>query len=329
MQKLSEDLSEYLSEKLQIGSLVVRRGAEGTDDAFRTERRKDRSLLARQFPWAPPHRPSSAESVARGRDSRTVLIADDDAGTVETFSAALRLAGYSTVSESTGGAALVRLRTSAVDAAVVDLRLGDILGIDVLRSLRAEGQPVPFVLVSAFLDTPTTAEAMRLGAFDVLDKPLFVDHLCSVVARALTASESSLQAQERAARGLGTSSYERLARAILTARDARDDPRTRDWARLVGMSDTSLRGLCGRLGIQPHDARDLARMLRAVAMGRLQRCAPQIFLDTADDRTLRLLLARAGLDASVGVSPHDLLRNQKFVDDTHPMLKALRSLLAN
>ena len=94
------------------------------------------------------------------------------------------------------------------------------------------------------------------------------------------------------------------------------------------MSETSMRTLCGLLLIRPYDARDLARMLRAVERGQSQHCAPQVFLDIADGRTLKLLLARAGREASVGVSVHDLLRSQKFVDDTHPMLKALHSLLA-
>ena len=166
----------------------------------------------------------------------------------------------------------------------------------------------------------------------MLDKPLVVDHLCWVVARALASSESSSQTQEQAARGLGEShsSDERLARAILAVRDAPGDPRTlRDWARLVGMSYTSLRTLCRLLGIRPHNARDLARLLRAVEKGQLQHCAPQVFLDTADERTLRSLLARAGLDASAGTTVHDLLQSQTFVATTHPVLRALRALLSH
>jgi CheY-like chemotaxis protein/AraC-like DNA-binding protein len=260
-----------------------------------------------------------------------VLIVDDDQGTIDTFSAALQFAGYSTVSEVLGTKAFERLRTSAVDAAVVDLRLGDLSGLDILRSLRADGNRIPFVLISAFNETPSTVAAMQMGAFDVLDKPVAVDELCTVVTQALAEPSSPRKGLATVENAVAAhSSHERLARAILAVRHAPDDPKTlSDWARLVGMSYTSLRTLCRMLDIPPHDARDLARMLRAVEQSRLQHAAPQAFLDTADERTLDSLFARAGLDAAIGAAAHDLLRTQTFVAAEHPVLKALRALLSH
>ena len=196
---------------------------------------------------------------------------------------------------------------------------------------RFQSAPTPFVLISAFNETPSTVAAMQMGAFDVLDKPVMVDELCALLTQALAEASSPTQGPAAVENVVAAHSlHARLARAILAVRDAPDDPKTLgDWARLVGMSYTSLRALCRVLDIPPHNARDLARMLRAVELSRLQHAAPQAFLDTADERTLDSLFARAGLDAAIGAAAHDLLRTQTFVAAEHPVLKALRALLSH
>jgi len=53
-------------------------------------------------------------------------------------------------------------------------------------------------------------------------------------------------------------------------------------ATCAGVSYSSLRECCGLVGIRPHDARDLTRMLRAVIQSRRQGCAPDVLLDVSD-----------------------------------------------
>jgi hypothetical protein len=71
-------------------------------------------------------------------------------------------------------------------------------------------------------------------------------------------------------------------------------------------------------------------MLRALTLARRQRCAPIVFLDVRDQRTLRLLLARAGL-ASAGAalewSLDEFLTGQCFVDPGHAVVQVLRNSL--
>jgi hypothetical protein len=109
------------------------------------------------------------------------------------------------------------------------------------------------------------------------------------------------------------------------------DPKTlQEWAHLAGLSYTSLRELCRMLGIRAHDARDLARMLRVLMLARRQRCPATVFLDVRDQRTLRLLLARAGLESpevAMNRSLDEFLKGQRFVDARHPALRALRAAL--
>jgi DNA-binding response OmpR family regulator len=265
-----------------------------------------------------------------------VLVVDDDLGTRETFSAALHLAGYAVASAACGADALAVASSVVVDAAVLDLRLPDMSGLEVARRLRQSGHPCSFVLVSGFLTTQETVEAVRLGAAEVLDKPVATDTVCRVVARALTTaalSDSTRVGDVLGQRGpplMWRSSVERWAQAVLHACDAKGDPRTlQHWAHEAGLSYTSLRDLCDILAIKPHDARDFARVLRAVVQGQRQRCAPSFLLDVADSRTLRRLFQRAGVDPSLAAPwVEDFCDRQRFINPTHPGVRLVRLLLA-
>lgn len=125
---------------------------------------------------------------------------------------------------------------------------------------------------------------------------------------------------------------ERWAQLIVCVCRADQDPKTlQTWAHLAGLSYTSLRELCRMLGIRAHDARDLARMLRALILARHRRCTPAVFLDVRDQRTLRVIFVRAGVESisdAFECSLDEVLRRQTFVDAGHPALLALRATLS-
>jgi ActR/RegA family two-component response regulator len=242
----------------------------------------------------------------------------------------LRRVGFEVDSASTAGDAIAVAPTSGWDAAVVDQSLPDMAGTDLVRALRARGLTVPFIIVSATLTTRTTVAAMRLGASEVFDKPVVLDDLRAALLRAI---EQKVMARPGRPRANGShSTVERWASSVVKACHADDDPRTlQDWARVAGMSYTSLRELCRILGIRAHDARDLARMLRAVRCARLERCLPEAFLDVGDTRTVHVLYARAGLtamDRADSLSIEEFLARQRFVDIRHPAVQALRAKLS-
>ena len=114
---------------------------------------------------------------------QSVLIVDDDPATCVTFGEALRLAGLRVETAETGQAALKSLRRSTFDLLLLDLRLPDMSGLELIRTRR-----VPFMLISGFLTIAETVEAMRLGAREVLEKPVEVDVLCDRVVSFLAAS---------------------------------------------------------------------------------------------------------------------------------------------
>jgi hypothetical protein len=193
----------------------------------------------------------------------------------------------------------------------------------------------PFIIVSRVLSTADTVAAMRLGAHDVMDKPLRALDVCHAVYVAIMSLHQSRtrhvnDSHENGVDVKSGSLSKRWSKAVLMALEADSDPKTLcKWARAAGMNSTSLRELCRLLGIRARYARDFARMLRAVVRARSHQCAPECMLDVGDERTLRILFARAGLKrGSTSIVLNDLLHNQSFVDAEHPAFQTLCELLA-
>lgn len=268
----------------------------------------------------------------------TILTIDDDPGTRECILWALSLAGMDVTSAESAAAGLGAARLSRFDLMIVDQRLPDVAGTELIRSMQHEGLMSPFLLLSAFLTTAITVEAMKLGAIDVIEKPVDIDDLVPIVSRALddgqVGERRSVQARSTrethdslaGARGRPGSAAERWALHVFRACESPRDLKTlEDWAAYIGVSYSSLRESCHLLGVSAHDARDLMRVLRAVLKSRLHRCRPEVLLDISDGRTLQKLLRRAGFSAKAGdtVTPQQFLRDQLFVSREHAALRIL------
>lgn len=261
----------------------------------------------------------------------TVLVVDDDAGTREIAAfVARRLTA--TCHEADSFAAAVRFASRArVDHALLDLRLPDGDGLDLARALRSSFPNLSWTLITAWATVPTTVQAMKLGALDVLEKPVSLETLEFAVERLVRRSSESASASTEngsPAWPIGGLAH-RLARLIYEAASLPEDPRSvESWARGVGISVSSLRELCHILEIYPHDARDLARLIRAVIRVAADGGTVESWLDVSDRRTLERLKHRAGLDRnSGGVAIFDLLERQTFLDSTHPLMARLRELV--
>jgi DNA-binding NtrC family response regulator len=123
----------------------------------------------------------------------TILIVDDDAALREGLAEALGDLGHRAVEASEGNAALAIAARERLDAVLLDLRIPGMDGLEILRRLRArpKGAP-PVAILTAYASAANTIEAMRLGAFDHLTKPIGRDDLGSLVTRMLR-SRSDVQ----------------------------------------------------------------------------------------------------------------------------------------
>lgn len=113
-----------------------------------------------------------------------ILIVDDDAAFRDSLAEMLQDLGYAVLQAETTDAGLHRLRTEDVDAAIVDLRLPGEDGLVFLRRA-ARISPVPCIMLTAYASGGNTIEAMSLGAFDHLTKPVTRAALIETLERAL------------------------------------------------------------------------------------------------------------------------------------------------
>jgi DNA-binding NtrC family response regulator len=126
-----------------------------------------------------------ADPVEVGSRRRPViLVVDDDAGIRESFQLVLE-DEYELVEAADGRRALAILGSRQVDLVLLDIRLPEMDGIEVLERMKALDESVEVILVSAVRTVRTAVAAMKLGAFDYLTKPFEDDELLSLVRRAL------------------------------------------------------------------------------------------------------------------------------------------------
>jgi two-component system NtrC family response regulator len=120
-----------------------------------------------------------------------VMIVDDDAALRESLAEALTDLGHIPRLAASGREGLAAL-TDDIDAVLLDLRMpGGLDGIEVLRQIRQMSNAPPVVVLTAFASAANTIEAMRLGAFDHLTKPIGRDELSALLHRLPLRSRST------------------------------------------------------------------------------------------------------------------------------------------
>ncbi len=129
-----------------------------------------------------------------------ILIVDDDAAMCDALSETVRSLGHQAQVASSGAAALAALSEAAlgetsIGGVLLDLRMPGMDGLEALRRIRERHRPPPVLVLTAHATAANTIEAMRLGAFDHLTKPIGRDEL----ARALNGMLATI-AEPRAAR---------------------------------------------------------------------------------------------------------------------------------
>jgi two-component system response regulator AtoC len=114
-----------------------------------------------------------------------ILAVDDDAVACLLLQEVLEKEGYR-VSTATSGQEAIRLaRDVPFDLAIVDIRMPEVSGIDVLKALKRINAQMPVLMTTAYSSMHTTIEAIRQGAYDYLSKPCKIEELTITVKRAL------------------------------------------------------------------------------------------------------------------------------------------------
>src|ERR1700685_118784 len=113
----------------------------------------------------------------------TVLLVEDEEKLRRVVELQLKTPGYEVEQAGTAEAAL-KLADRA-DVIITDLRLPGLSGLELLQNLRSQDLRTPVIVMTAFGSIETAVEAMKSGAVDFLPKPFSMDHLMTVVNKAL------------------------------------------------------------------------------------------------------------------------------------------------
>jgi EAL domain-containing protein (putative c-di-GMP-specific phosphodiesterase class I)/ActR/RegA family two-component response regulator len=124
---------------------------------------------------------ADSSSFSRAR----ILVADDDDATCAFLAKGLRSANYEVVTAANGREAIALIDEAPFDAIVTDISMPEMTGIQLLRSIRGRDADVPVVLVTGSPDVESAMQAVRLGALVYFTKPIDLDELKRVMARAV------------------------------------------------------------------------------------------------------------------------------------------------
>ena len=134
-----------------------------------------------------------------------VVVIDDEQGILDVVGRFAQRAGYEAITCSNGRDAIAQLQTRRADLVMVDLRMPDVGGLDVLRAIREIDPRCQAVLMTGYASVETAVEAIKLGASDYLSKPLDfarLEHLLASVRDDLERRRSLLAIESDVARRL-------------------------------------------------------------------------------------------------------------------------------
>jgi DNA-binding NtrC family response regulator len=101
-----------------------------------------------------------------------LMVIDDEQGILDVVGRFAQRAGYEAITCSSGRDAIAQLQLRRADLVMVDLRMPDVGGLDVLRAIREIDPRCQAVLMTGYASVDTAVEAIKLGAMDYLSKPL-------------------------------------------------------------------------------------------------------------------------------------------------------------
>jgi len=106
-----------------------------------------------------------------------ILVIDDELAIRQVLAANLHKEGYAVDDVGSGEEALDRLGKGDVDIAICDMKMPGLSGIDVMRKASESGIDTTFLLMTAYASVDTAVEAMKLGAFDYMLKPVRIEEV--------------------------------------------------------------------------------------------------------------------------------------------------------
>jgi DNA-binding NtrC family response regulator len=106
-----------------------------------------------------------------------ILLVEDNESLRAGVRVSLEESGYAVQEAATGEEAVQKLETESFHVVVTDIRLGDLTGVDVLKKAKEVNSETEVILMTAYATVETAVQALRLGAFDYIQKPFELEQL--------------------------------------------------------------------------------------------------------------------------------------------------------
>ncbi len=119
----------------------------------------------------------------------SILIVDDDTTTLEMLSEFLKDEGYLVYTAEKGREAINIVEKDLVDLVLLDLKLGDMNGMEVFHEIKKMNPEIQVVMITAYGEIETAVKAIKAGAYDFLSKPINMDELRIIIDKVLEKRE--------------------------------------------------------------------------------------------------------------------------------------------
>ncbi|MEJ2285885.1 MAG: response regulator, partial [Desulfobacterales bacterium] len=114
-----------------------------------------------------------------------ILVADDEASHRQMIEAVLAAEGYEVAQAEDGHAAIAAVEDRFYDLVIMDVRMPNVDGIQALQKIKQISPDIPVIIMTAYASVGSAVDALKSEAYDYLIKPLDIDELKILVAKAL------------------------------------------------------------------------------------------------------------------------------------------------
>src|SRR4030066_2391374 len=115
----------------------------------------------------------------------SILIVDDDDVMQETLSEVLKKRGYEVFSVGSGNGALSVIKKNIIDLILLDMRLPDVNGLEILKKIKEFDTEILVIIMTAYSDVQTAVSAMKSGAYHYINKPFELEELKLLIEKGL------------------------------------------------------------------------------------------------------------------------------------------------
>ncbi len=120
-----------------------------------------------------------------------ILVAEDEENTRRATLRSLQLAGYYVEGAANGSEAIKKLNENDFDLLLLDIRMPDMDGIEVMKRLEKTGRSIPIIILTAYATLESAISAVKAGAVDYLIKPQHIQEILEAIEKALIKSQSN------------------------------------------------------------------------------------------------------------------------------------------